>query len=104
MNKRFKIFCSNMKKAIELQNQEKGSAIYGATEFADMTEEEFRSTHLTPVWDQSSNSFLEQASIPDGDAPDSWDWREHGAVTEVKNQVSGFILEVILLSPAVFEK
>ena len=89
MLKRYDIFKSNMKRARKIQMKEKGSAKYGATEFADMTEEEFRKTHLTPVWDQSYNKFLQQAEIPtEGDAPDAWDWREHGAVTEVKNQVS----------------
>lgn len=36
-NKRFRIFSANMKKVKLLQNNEQGTAIYGATQFADLT-------------------------------------------------------------------
>lgn len=36
-NRRFRIFAANMKKVKLLQNNEQGSAIYGATQFADLT-------------------------------------------------------------------
>lgn len=36
-NKRFRIYAANMKKVKLLQNNEQGSAIYGATFFADLT-------------------------------------------------------------------
>lgn len=36
-NKRFHIFAANMKKVQLLQNNEQGTAIYGATQFADLT-------------------------------------------------------------------
>jgi len=36
-NRRFRIFAANMKKVKLLQNNEQGSAIYGATQFADFT-------------------------------------------------------------------
>lgn len=36
-NKRFHIFAANMKKVKLLQNNEQGTAIYGATQFADLT-------------------------------------------------------------------
>lgn len=35
--KRFRIFAANMKKVKLLQNNEQGTAIYGATQFADLT-------------------------------------------------------------------
>lgn len=36
-NRRFRIFAANMKKVKLLQAHEQGSAIYGATQFADLT-------------------------------------------------------------------
>jgi len=36
-NRRFRIFAANMKKVKLLQVHEQGSAIYGATQFADLT-------------------------------------------------------------------
>lgn len=35
--KRLRIFAANMKKVKLLQNNEQGTAIYGATQFADLT-------------------------------------------------------------------
>lgn len=77
-----------MIKARKLQDQEKGDAKYGASIFADLTPEEFRRTHLSPVWDTSYNEFLKPAQIPTETPPDAFDWRDHNAVTPVKNQVS----------------
>lgn len=85
---RFKIFRSNMKKAKELQEKEKGSAHYGASVFADLDEDEFRKFYLTPKWDLKHNDFLTEAKIPLDDAPNAFDWRDHNAVTPVKNQVN----------------
>lgn len=36
-SRRFRIFGANMKKVKLLQNNEQGTAIYGATQFADLT-------------------------------------------------------------------
>lgn len=85
---RFQLFCMNMKKIKTIQEAEKGSAIYGVTKFADMSEDEFRKTHLTPKWDLTPRPWLKQAQISSGPVPDSFDWRDHGAVTPVKNQGS----------------
>jgi cathepsin F len=84
--KRFGIFRENMKKAKKLQESELGTARYGATEFADMSEEEFRKYYRNPEWDTSYDPSLKQADIPSDPAPDAFDWRDHGAVTPVKNQ------------------
>ena len=54
-------------------------------------EEEFRKNYLTPAWDTSYDAFLKQALIPNDLTPEQFDWREHGAVTPVKNQVRGHV-------------
>jgi len=49
--------------------------------------EEFRKTHLTPSWDLSYDDRLKPGNIPTDVPADTFDWRDHGVVTPVKNQV-----------------
>ncbi|WAR24961.1 CATF-like protein, partial [Mya arenaria] len=83
--KRYQVFCDNMRAARKLQQTEKGSARYGATKFADLTKEEFK-RHVGKRWGTGANWWMKKAEIPGGPVPDSFDWRDHGAVTPVKNQ------------------
>ncbi|KAL5008093.1 hypothetical protein ScPMuIL_013674 [Solemya velum] len=85
--RRFKIFCQNMVTVKELQENEMGTAVYGATKFADMTEAEFNK-YISKPWDVSEWDRMVQARIPEADPPTSFDWRDFGAVTPVKNQGS----------------
>uniref|UniRef100_A0A9J8BHZ4 Cathepsin F n=2 Tax=Cyprinus carpio TaxID=7962 RepID=A0A9J8BHZ4_CYPCA len=85
--KRLRIFQENMKTAQTLQSLEQGSAEYGVTKFSDLTEDEFRMMYLNPMLSQwSLKKEMKPATPASKAAPDSWDWRDHGAVSPVKNQ------------------
>ncbi|XP_060520092.1 procathepsin L-like [Cylas formicarius] len=92
---RFQIFQENLNK-IEEHNAlyEKGEVSWkmGLNQFADLTAEEFAA--LTPKWNtdimnrtraQNPNKLI---LVEDVAVPSSFDWREKGAVTNVKSQES----------------
>eukprot|EP00742_Colponemidia_sp_Colp-10_P000277 GILJ01000312.1.p1 GENE.GILJ01000312.1~~GILJ01000312.1.p1 ORF type:complete len:358 (-),score=74.73 GILJ01000312.1:176-1207(-) len=81
---RFLVFSENLEK-IEAMNKMDPDASYAMNEFGDLSEEEFARTMLghKPIFEFSN---LPKASAPVRDAPASFDWREKGGVTEVKNQ------------------
>ncbi|XP_043273717.1 uncharacterized protein [Venturia canescens] len=89
-NYRFKIFQANMKRIEELREKEEGTGVYGATKFADLTPDEFRSRHLglRPDLRTDNDIPLPKAEIPDIELPESFDWRTRNVVTEVKDQGS----------------
>ncbi|XP_024139246.1 cathepsin F [Oryzias melastigma] len=85
--RRFQIFHENLKTAEKLQALDQGSAEYGVTKFSDLTEEEFHSAYLNPLLSQwTLHREMKPAPPAKSPAPDSWDWRDHGAVSPVKNQ------------------
>ncbi|XP_072296012.1 cathepsin F [Eucyclogobius newberryi] len=87
VDRRLKIFHKNLKTAEKLQSLDQGSAEYGVTKFSDLTVEEFRSVYLNPMLSQwTQHRQMKMAPPAAQPAPDSWDWREHGAVSPVKNQ------------------
>ncbi|XP_018649823.1 cathepsin F (C01 family) [Schistosoma mansoni] len=85
---RFNIFKSNILKAQLYQVFERGSAIYGVTPYSDLTTDEFARTHLTASWVVPSSRSNTPTSLGKevNNIPKNFDWREKGAVTEVKNQ------------------
>jgi len=84
---RLGVFKDNMKKVKLLQENEQGTATYGATQFADLTEEEFSTRYLGLRPDLRQKSRTKMAKIPPfTKLPDEFDWRHYNAVTPVKNQ------------------
>lgn len=86
--KRLSIFKENMKTVEFLQEHELGTATYGATQFADLSSDEFRKHYLTPFWNKRQDPRLTVAQIPKVTLPNEYDWRHYNAVTPVKNQGS----------------
>ncbi|XP_075044838.1 cathepsin F isoform X2 [Mixophyes fleayi] len=84
--KRLHIFSENIKKAKEIQEKDGGTAEYGITKFSDLTEDEFRTLYLNPLLASQPPRPMKKAEVPKDPPPTEWDWREHGAVTDVKNQ------------------
>merc|ERR1711936_741351 len=85
---RYRTFRQNMQTVKLLQETEQGTAVYGATHLADLTEEEFKENYLglkRSTGDDPPEIHWPPAKIPDVELPESFDWREHGAVTDVKN-------------------
>jgi len=87
--KRFAHFKDNMKLVEKIQAKEKGTGKYGPNKFSDLSAEEFRKYFLSPKpWDLTRKPQRKVAltAAQLRDVPDSFDWREHNAVTPVKNQ------------------
>ncbi|KAF7233891.1 hypothetical protein EG68_12565 [Paragonimus skrjabini miyazakii] len=81
--KRFAIFKDNLVRAQNYQLQEQGTAKYGVTQFSDLTPEEFAAKFLSSRMDGQ----VERVQLNNlKSAPESFDWREKGAVTPVENQ------------------
>ncbi|KAM4617943.1 cathepsin F [Discoglossus pictus] len=84
--KRLRVFSENMKMAQKIQELDQGTAEYGVTKYSDLTEEEFRALYLNPMLSTQTPHPMKPATVPKDPPPADWDWRDHGAVTEVKNQ------------------
>ncbi|KAM8945569.1 cathepsin F [Pelodytes ibericus] len=84
--RRFQIFSQNLKKAQEIQKMDQGTAEYGITKYSDLTVDEFRKQYLNPMLSTQPTHAMKKAVLPTDPAPTQWDWRDHGAVTEIKNQ------------------
>jgi cathepsin F len=89
---RLSVFKANLRRARKHQLLDP-SAEHGVTKFSDLTPAEFRQTFLGLK--TSRRSFLKEMGdsahdapvLPTDGLPEDFDWRDHGAVGPVKNQV-----------------
>lgn len=89
--KRFEIFKDNLRFIDEHNNAESRTYKVGLNRFADLTNEEYRSTYLGAKVSNkkrlSKRSDRYEPRVGD-QLPDSVDWRKEGAVLDVKDQGS----------------
>ncbi|KAL2453815.1 Cysteine proteinase RD21a [Abeliophyllum distichum] len=90
--KRFEIFKDNLRYIDEQNSVENRTYKLGLNRFADLKNEEYRSTYLGAKPDarrRFSRTKSDRYTPKDGDSlPESIDWREKGAVVPVKDQGS----------------
>ena len=79
---RFKTFVDNLKYINEI-NHNQSNYTLGVTQFADMTNEEFKSINTLNL---EARSKCEKFVSISSNSPDSFDWRSKGAVSDVKDQ------------------
>jgi len=87
---RFKVFQKNLKRARRHQRMDP-SAVHGVTQFSDLTRSEFKRTVLGLRGSRRLRLPTDAHTapiLPTEGLPEDFDWRDHGAVTEVKNQGS----------------
>ncbi|MQL75738.1 hypothetical protein Taro_008126, partial [Colocasia esculenta] len=91
---RFSVFKANLRRARRHQLLDP-TAVHGVTQFSDLTPEEFERGYLglhrrrPPMFSKRTagvGSAHEAPILPTEDLPADFDWRDHGAVTSVKNQ------------------
>ncbi|KMT20657.1 hypothetical protein BVRB_1g006330 [Beta vulgaris subsp. vulgaris] len=86
---RFSIFKANLRRASRHQTLDP-SAVHGVTKFSDLTPREFRQKYLGLNGGKRKLKLPSDANkapvLPTDSLPEDFDWREHGAVTEVKDQ------------------
>merc|ERR1711972_1278122 len=91
--KRYKVFAKNLVRMAWMNALERGSAVYGITPYSDLTHEEFNSFYtmekrtVRNLMTKREKNYVRISSSKYGsEKPTGYDWREHDAVTEVKNQ------------------
>lgn len=83
---RLAIFTHNLMKAAAL-NKLENDEVFGITKFSDWSLEEFKK--LLGYNRTSTRAFRKNISVREAtivDVPNAYDWRDHGAVTAVKDQ------------------
>jgi C1A family cysteine protease len=83
--KRFEIFKENLERAV-FQNFEHKTTVFGVTQFSDLTQEEFKGFLNFNPREGELDLSVPVHKPKHAAAAGSYDWRDYGAVTPVKNQ------------------
>ncbi|KAG8499091.1 hypothetical protein CXB51_005492 [Gossypium anomalum] len=84
---RLGVFKANLRRAKRHQVLDP-SAVHGVTKFSDLTPSEFRRQYLGLKPLKLPADAQKAPILPTDNLPDDFDWRDHGAVTGVKDQGS----------------
>ncbi|XP_020245251.1 cysteine proteinase 1-like, partial [Asparagus officinalis] len=84
-NYRLGVFKANLRRARKHQRLDP-TAVHGITKFSDLTPEEFEKFLGLRRKKMDLKGAHEAPILPTSDLPEEFDWRDHGAVTGVKNQ------------------
>ena len=85
LKERFEIYKDNMIYAFE-ENQKGHTYTLGENHYSDMTLDEFSEFHGFKLQGRPFGSKCESFKSTSSDSPASYDWRQHNAVTSVKDQ------------------
>lgn len=85
---RMQIFAGNLKNIFETSLMDQGAEYSHMTPFADWTPEEFAAFNKLQVKESLSRSMESMDELDTSSLPAAFDWREKGAVNDVKNQGS----------------
>jgi cathepsin F len=84
---RFSVFTDNLEKANKMNAEHMlvaGTAVFGVTQFSDMTQDEFRVSYLN--YRPRESNVTREVPKWDGPIANDIDWRTQGALTPVKDQ------------------
>lgn len=93
---RFAVFKANLRRAKRNQKLDP-TAVHGVTQFSDLTPFEFRRDYLGLKPLRLPVDAQEAPILPTNDLPTDFDWRDQGAVSAVKNQVSVSVIASVEL-------
>jgi len=86
ISQRFEIFKANKVRIAQLNQQAAGRTQFAINKFADLTKEEFKASKMSKVSAKRNPEMPVADDMNVQAIPDSFDWRDKGAVTGVKDQ------------------